>query len=109
MVTLPFGRSSLRWTSTHSLKREGERQEEYQRQIQPAEAGAEEAEAQREENQHEISLEQFMADRGPGYFRETISFTWEQFQELYALVAEAMTQRVEAGGPGARPRRTSSS
>jgi hypothetical protein len=51
----------------------------------PAEGKVEEEEAEPERNQH-----------------DTISFPWDEFQELYALVAEAMARSGRRGRSRAR-------
>jgi hypothetical protein len=49
-----------------------------------------------------FSVEDLVAERGLGYIHYTISFIWDEFQELYTLVAEAMTQ----SGSGRRSQRS---
>jgi hypothetical protein len=77
-----------------------ERDEEYHNQVNPVEERVEEEEEQPDRNRHEFAIEELVAELGPGYIRNTISFTWEEFQELYALVTEAMTQRGRGWRPG---------
>jgi hypothetical protein len=58
------------------------RDDEYANQTKPAEERREEEEDHPDRNRREFSIEDLVAELGPGYFRNTISFTWEEFQEL---------------------------
>jgi hypothetical protein len=69
------------------------RDDEYANQTKPTEERREEEEEQPDRNPRAFSIEDLVAELRPGYIRNTISFPWEEFRELYALATEAMTQR----------------